>query len=56
MNSSSKDIFDLYIYYIDIGISKSLYNINTKTKYYYVIINELNNKLQKCNDIKCVSI
>ena len=56
INKIKHSMFDLYIYYIDIGISKSLYNINTKTKYYYVIINELNNKLQKCNDIKCVSI
>lgn len=51
------NMFNFYVYYIDIGISKSLYDKNTLTNYYYVIIDYDNNKkvsIHKCSDKKCV--
>lgn len=51
-------MFNFYVYYIDIGISKSLYDKNTLTNYYYVVIDYDNNKsvsIHKCSDKKCIN-
>ena len=50
------NMFNFYVYYIDIGISKSLYDKNTLTNYYYVVIDYYDKKvsIHKCSDRKCI--
>lgn len=50
-------MFNFYIYYVDIGMSKSLYDKNTITNYYYITINYSKNKtisINKCTNEKCM--
>ena len=50
------NMFNFYVYYIDIGISKSLYDKNTLTNYYYVVIDYYDKKvsIHKCSDRNCI--
>ena len=50
-------MFNFYIYYVDIGMSKSLYDKNTITNYYYITIIYSKNKtisINKCTNEKCI--
>lgn len=51
INKIKHNMLNLYIYYVDIGLSKSIYDIDTKKEYYYVYI-KFNNPIQiyKCNN------
>lgn len=49
------NMFNFYIYYIDIGLSKSLYDKNTLTNYYYIVIDYGKGvSIHRCSDKGCV--
>ena len=56
INKVKTSMFDLYR--VDIGLSSSAYDIDTKNKPYYIMIDELDKikPIKNCNDIECNNI
>lgn len=56
INKIKHNMFNLYVYYTDIGLSKSLYDKNTLTNYYYIVIDYKKGiAIKKCSDEKCMN-
>lgn len=53
--SIKHNMFNLYIYYVDVGLSKSLYDKNTLTNHYYIVIDYKKGiSIKKCSDKECI--
>ena len=53
INKIKHSMFDLY--YTDIGLTSSAYNVDTNKQKYYIVIDELNKTIEKCSNEECVN-
>ena len=53
INKIKHSMFDLY--YTDIGLTSSAYNVDTNKQKYYIVIDELKKTIEKCSNEECVN-
>ena len=51
INKIKHSMFDLY--YTDIGLTSSAYNVDTNKQKYYIVIDEINKTIEKCSNEEC---
>ena len=51
LNKIKHSMFDLY--YTDIGLTSSAYNVDTNKEKYYIVIDEINKTIEKCSNEEC---
>ena len=51
LNKIKHSMFDLY--YTDIGLTSSAYDVDTNKEKYYIVIDEINKTIEKCSNEEC---